>query len=41
MDDHDMTAFGAYHAAYAGDDAIISSDGSYDDIGMERLGLER
>jgi len=41
MDDHDMTAFDAYHAAYAGDDAIVSSDGSYDDIGMERLELER
>lgn len=38
--DAGMTAFDAYHAAYANDDPILSSDDSYDDIGMDRIRLE-
>lgn len=36
-----MTAFDAYHAAYAGDDPILSSDKRFDDLDdVTRLPLE-
>ncbi len=35
-----LTAFDAFHAAYAQDDRIISSDKAYDRIGLQRIKLE-
>lgn len=38
--DRGMTAFDAYHAAYAGDDSILSSDRAFDGLdGIERIPL--
>jgi len=39
MDAHRLTAFDAYHAAYA-DDGIISSDTVYESVGLDRIPLE-
>jgi len=36
MDQHGLTAFDAYHVAYAGDDTIVSSDTSFDDVTDDR-----
>lgn len=30
----------AFHAAAAGDEAVISSDGAYERVGLERIGWE-
>lgn len=40
MDEHGLTAFDAYHAAYAGDDTIASSDKAFDDVAKERIAIE-
>lgn len=41
MEDEGMTAFDAYHAAYAGDDPILSSDSGFDDLAdAQRIPLE-
>ena len=36
-----LNVFDAFHAAYCGSDAIISSDTVYDKLGMERVKLEK
>jgi predicted nucleic acid-binding protein len=41
MDQEGLTAFDAYHAAYAGTDPVISSDQALDDADIERIPLER
>jgi len=42
MDQEGVTAFDAYHAAYAGRDPIASSDQAFDGgSGVERLPLEQ
>jgi len=42
MDQEALTAFDAYHAAYAGRDPIASSDQTFDGVsGVERLPLEQ
>lgn len=40
MEQHGLTAFDAYHVAYAGDDAIIPSDKSFDAVTDDRLSIE-
>lgn len=40
MDQHDLTAFDAYHVAYAGDDSIVSSDNAFDDVTDGRIPIE-
>lgn len=40
MEQHGLTAFDAYHLAYAGDDAVISSDNAFDDVTDDRIALE-
>jgi len=40
MDQDGLTAFDAYHVAYAADDRIISSDKSIDDVTDERIAIE-
>lgn len=40
MDEHGLSAFDAYHVAYAGDDAIASSDKAFDDVAKERIAIE-
>lgn len=40
MTQHDLTAFDAYHLAYAGDDSLISSDNAFDGLADERIPLE-
>jgi predicted nucleic acid-binding protein len=40
MEQHDLTAFDAYHVAYAGDDTILSSDRSFDDVTDDRLPID-
>ena len=40
MDQHSLTAFEAYHVAYADDDTIISSDTSFDDVTDDRLPID-
>lgn len=40
MDQYDLTAFDAYHVAYANHDPIISSDKSFDDITTDRIPIE-
>jgi len=40
MDQHGLTAFDAYHLAYADEDPIISSDGSFDDVTEDRIPIE-
>lgn len=40
MDQHDLTAFDAYHVAYAQADPILSSDQAFDDITDDRISIE-
>jgi predicted nucleic acid-binding protein len=40
MDQYGLTAFDAYHVAYANHDPIISSDKSFDDITDDRISIE-
>ena len=40
MEQHDLTAFDAYHAAYADHDPIISSHKSFDDVTDDRISTE-
>jgi predicted nucleic acid-binding protein len=40
MEEHGLTAFDAYHVAYAGDDTIVSSDTSFDDVTDDRLPID-
>lgn len=42
MDQEGLTAFDAYHAAYAESDPIISSDQAFDSVaGIERVSVEQ
>lgn len=38
---HGLNVFDAFHAAYCGNDTIISSDAAYDKLGIERIRLEK
>ena len=40
MEQHGLTAFDAYHVAYADDDTIVSSDTSFDDVTDDRLPID-
>ncbi len=40
MDQHDLTAFDAYHAAYADRDPILSSDKAFDNVTDDRIAIE-
>ena len=40
MEQHSLTAFDAYHVAYADDDTIVSSDTSFDDVTDDRLPID-
>lgn len=40
MEQHGLTAFDAYHVAYAEEDPIISSDKSFDAVTDDRLPIE-
>jgi len=40
MEQHGLTAFDAYHVAYAADDPIISSDTSFDEVTDDRILIE-
>jgi len=40
MDQYDLTAFDAYHVAYADHDPIISLDKSFDDVTDSRISIE-
>ena len=41
MEQYDLTAFDAYHLAYADHDPIISSDKSFDDLTDDRIPIEQ
>lgn len=41
MDMYGLTAFDAYHVAYADHDPIISSDKSFDDVTAKRISIEK
>ena len=41
MERYELNIFDAFHAAYCGGDAIISSDAVYDRLGIERVKLEK
>ncbi len=40
MDEDGLTAFDAYHVAYAEEDPIVSSDKSIDDVTDDRIAIE-
>lgn len=40
MEQHGLTAFDAYHVAYADHDPIISSDKSFDNVTDDRISIE-
>lgn len=40
MEQYGLTAFDAYHVAYADEDPIISSDKSFDDVTDDRISIE-
>lgn len=40
-DKNNMNVFDAFHAAYCGNDTIISSEAAYDKIGLKRVKLEK
>lgn len=40
MEEHGLTAFDAYHLAYAEHDPIISSDKTFDDVTDDRISIE-
>lgn len=41
MEQYGLTAFDAYHIAYADHDPIISSDQSFDDVTEKRISIEQ
>ena len=41
MDQYDLTAFDAYHLAYADEEPIISSDTAFDEITENRIPIEQ
>ncbi|AKH96894.1 type II toxin-antitoxin system VapC family toxin [Halanaeroarchaeum sulfurireducens] len=41
MENDDLTAFDAYHIAYASQDPIISSDTSFDRVTDDRISIEK
>ncbi|MBI2141366.1 PIN domain-containing protein [Candidatus Woesearchaeota archaeon] len=41
VDKNNVNVFDAFHAAYCGNDIIISSDAAYDKLGLERIKLEK
>ncbi|WEL16815.1 PIN domain containing protein [Halorhabdus sp. SVX81] len=40
MEQYDLTAFDAYHVAYADADPIVSSDKAFDDLTDDRIPIE-
>jgi len=38
---YDLAVFDSFHAAFCGNDKMISSDSAYDKIGIERIMLEK
>ncbi|WP_049935195.1 type II toxin-antitoxin system VapC family toxin [Haloplanus natans] len=40
MDQYGLTAFDAYHVAYADTDPIISSDSAFDEVTGDRISIE-
>jgi len=40
MEQYGLTAFDAYHVAYADEDPIVSSDRSFDDVTDDRISIE-
>lgn len=40
MEQYGLTAFDAYHLAYADEDPVISSDKSFDDVTDDRIAIE-
>ncbi|ELY60015.1 type II toxin-antitoxin system VapC family toxin [Natronococcus jeotgali] len=40
MEQNGLTAFDAYHVAYADEDPIISSDKAFDDVTVNRIAIE-
>ncbi|MCL9812410.1 type II toxin-antitoxin system VapC family toxin [Natranaeroarchaeum aerophilus] len=40
MEQHGVTAFDAYHLAYAGDDPVVSSDTAFDTVTDDRIPIE-
>ena len=40
VEQHGLTAFDAYHVAYADEDPIVSSDTSFDDVTDDRVPIE-
>ena len=41
IDKYNLNVFDAFHAAFCGDDKMISSDSVYESLGIERVRLER
>ena len=41
IEKYGLNVFDAFHAAFCGDDKIISSDDVYESVGIERVRLER
>ena len=41
MEQHDLTAFDAYHVACADEDRIVSSNASFDDVTDDRVPIEK
>lgn len=41
IEKYDFNVFDAFHAAFCGNDKIISSDSVYEGIGLERVKLEK
>lgn len=41
MEKYELNVFDAFHAAYCGNDAIISSDSVYEKAGINRIKLEK
>lgn len=40
MEQDGLTAFDAYHAAYADEDPLVSSDKAFDDVTNDRIAIE-
>ena len=41
IEKYNLNVFDAFHAAFCGDDKIISSDDVYESVGIERVKLEK
>lgn len=41
IEKYNLNVFDAFHAAFCGNNKIISSDSVYDSIGLERIKLEK